>query len=131
MKRFFDKINKTENCWLWTAATRGKTGYGAFKYKGKVVDAHRLSYELHNGPIEKGLLVCHKCDIKLCVNPDHLYLGTYKQNLLDTYARTARKKRPVTIVHGTKNAYNYLCRCSICKKGQKDRLQQYRLNKKS
>jgi hypothetical protein len=44
MKRFLDKIEKTDSCWLWTASLRGKTGYGAFKLEGKVIDAHRVFY---------------------------------------------------------------------------------------
>jgi hypothetical protein len=55
MKRFFDKINKTESCWLWTAGSRGKTGYGAFKLNKKVIDAHRVSYMIHKGEIPSGV----------------------------------------------------------------------------
>lgn len=69
-------------CWLWT---RSKTaaGYGAKWWKGRLTYAHRIAFELAVGPIPEGMLVCHRCDTPACCNPDHLFLGTDKSNLVD------------------------------------------------
>ena len=93
MKRFFDKIEKTSSCWNWTAALRGN-GYGCMKYNGKLVDSHRVSWMIHNGDIPKGLLVCHSCDNRKCVNPDHLFLGTQSENMQDCLIK-GRLKTPI------------------------------------
>jgi HNH endonuclease len=81
-ERFWAKVEKTDDCWLWTGAFR-RNGYGAFKLDGHVVATHRLSYELGHGAIAEGLLVLHTCDIRACVNPKHLFLGSYLDNTLD------------------------------------------------
>ncbi len=120
MKRFFDKVNKTDNCWLWTAGSRGKTGYGAFKIDGKVIDSHRVSYTIHKGEIPKGLYVCHSCDNRKCVNPEHLFLGSAKENWQDGFDKgrikllggidTEKLKK-----HPSRGAYLRGCRCDECK----------------
>lgn len=82
-ERFWRKVNKTETCWLWTAATDGH-GYGVFGWADRKMKlAHRLSWEISNGKIQDGLCVLHRCDVPLCVNPHHLFLGTRGDNNRD------------------------------------------------
>ena len=75
-------VHLTDNgCWIWVQSLRN--GYGQFNDKGKVLYAHRTSYEVFNGPIPAGKLVCHKCHNRKCVNPNHLYAGDKKTNAQD------------------------------------------------
>lgn len=87
--RFWIKVQKTETCWLWKATTC--RGYGQFwKPDGHRILAHRMAWELTNGPISDGLFVCHNCpggDNPLCVRPDHLFLGTQRTNMRDMVAK--------------------------------------------
>lgn len=83
--RLLKSVDKTESCWVWTKSTRA--GYGQVHYRGKRWSAHRLFYTLFTGNIPEGMLVCHACDNKLCVNPNHLYVGTHTNNNQDTYKR--------------------------------------------
>ncbi len=80
-------INEVTDCWEWTAALNN-IGYGMFRWtSNKMRTAHRVSYELFNGPIPIGLAVCHSCDNPKCVNPAHLWAGTLKQNAEDMVAK--------------------------------------------
>lgn len=80
MKRFWDKVEKTETCWNWKNSTR--RGYGAFKFNGKQYNAHRFSWYLTYGKWPKKEAL-HKCNNRKCVNPNHLYEGTQKDNVRD------------------------------------------------
>lgn len=69
-------------CWIWTG--KGSAGrYGEFNLQGRVIKAHRLSWEMHCGPIPAGLEICHRCDVGFCVRPEHLFLGTHLENMHD------------------------------------------------
>lgn len=85
MKRFWDKVEKTDKCWNWKASGRGM-GYGAFKYNKKVYDSHRFSFFLTHGFLPKDC-VLHTCDNRKCVRPSHLYQGTHKDNVQDMLKR--------------------------------------------
>lgn len=79
--RFWEKVEKTDSCWLWTAMT--DKGYGRFKLRtGKSAFAHRVSYEMANGPIPSGVVLDHLCRTPSCVNPAHLEAVTQKENIL-------------------------------------------------
>lgn len=74
-------------CWLWTEEISGSWGYGRFHLSGIRVQAHRFSYEMNFGKIPEGLVVCHRCDVPVCVNPDHLFIVTQKDNMRDRQAK--------------------------------------------
>lgn len=87
--RFWSNVRVTADateCWLWLGRT-GRGGYGIISWKGRNQRASRLSFELSNGPIPAGALVCHACDNPACVNPAHLHLGTSQSNILEKYGR--------------------------------------------
>lgn len=73
-------------CWIWTKAWT-RAGYGQLDINKKRMYTHRLSYEKFKGLIPEGMIVCHKCDTPSCCNPDHLFVGTFKDNTMDKIAK--------------------------------------------
>jgi hypothetical protein len=87
-EKFWSKVNiqGDDECWLWTGAKWGN-GYGLLCLNPSSLLAHRLSWELHYGLVPDGLLVLHKCDVRNCINPKHLYVGTHIDNTRDRVER--------------------------------------------
>lgn len=84
--RFWKHVNKTDSCWLWLGGLDRK-GYGRFRFDGTHKRAHRIIWASTHGKIPDGLMVCHSCDVRHCVNPAHLFLGTAKHNAEDRDAK--------------------------------------------
>ncbi len=74
-------------CWLWSGAIITNAGYGSFPMGGKSMAASRAAWLLYRGVIPAGLSVLHKCDVRACCNPDHLFLGTHRDNMADMKAK--------------------------------------------
>jgi hypothetical protein len=91
--RFWRKVEKTPECWIWQGK-REKNQYGRIQAGGKgspQIGAHRLSYEIHHGPIPDGHVVMHSCDNPRCVNPDHLSVGLPRDNTADMIAKGRKR----------------------------------------
>jgi len=88
-ERFFEKfqIGAPDECWEWTRANN--KGYGSIwdNDKNRMEEAHRVSWEIHRGPVPEGVCVLHNCDNPPCVNPNHLFLGTKSDNSKDMYSK--------------------------------------------
>lgn len=84
--RFWRHIRKSEGCWVWTGA-HDQRGYGQMGRDGKTVRSTRVAWELHHGPVPDGLWVLHRCDNPPCVRPDHLFLGTSRDNHNDMWKK--------------------------------------------
>lgn len=85
-ERFWEKVNKTETCWEWTSVLNS-IGYGRIWRDRKFQLAHRVSWQLANGPIPWMFQINHTCDNRKCVRPEHLQMGTQSQNIKQAHAR--------------------------------------------
>lgn len=122
-EKFWSKVVKSEGCWEWQGAKRSN-GYGVIYKKGKSTQAHRFSWMITSGAIPEGMYVCHKCDNRPCVRPDHLFLGTHTDNMRDCGAKgricTIGKSRLTHCKYGHPFAGNTRIRpdgsrqCKIC-----------------
>jgi hypothetical protein len=92
-ERFWLRVDKSGECWIWTGP-RHVRGYGHVRYNGKASRAHRVAWAIANGPVPKGMAVCHRCDNPPCVRPEHLWVGTQAENLADMRAKGRMANRP-------------------------------------
>jgi len=106
---FMRSVSKTETCWLWQKAKDGG-GYGRVGYDGKNRKAHQVAWQINFGPIPKGLSVLHRCDVRHCVNPTHLFLGTQDDNMKDCARKGRIVNRPA---HGEANPMARLSRSQV------------------
>jgi hypothetical protein len=106
-ERFYAKVEKIEGgCWLWIGRLN-RSGYGDLYYDGKKRRAHRISYEIHVGEVPDGMFVCHSCDVPMCVNPAHLWIGTNEENMRDMVAKGRHKTAARMAIKNVSKGKNY------------------------
>lgn len=97
-QRFWDTLDKSGECWLWTGAINQHSHYGRLTVAQKDLWAHRVAWELTHGPVPHGLLVLHRCDVRTCCRPEHLFLGTAADNSADMVTK-GRVRRDHSLWH--------------------------------
>lgn len=96
-ERFWKRVDVKgpDDCWLWKGSVQVKTGYGKYRLNGQHTSSHRIAYFLAFGEIPDGINICHRCDVRLCCNPGHLFAGTHQDNMTDMVSKS-RQYRPPT-----------------------------------
>jgi hypothetical protein len=89
---FWTKVDQLSGCLIWQGEAT-PAGYGRLNYKGSTTYAHRWSWTIKHGPIAPGMVVCHRCDVPRCVNPDHLFLDSQAGNMADMKAKWRTRRR--------------------------------------
>jgi hypothetical protein len=117
VERFWEKVDKTDTCWLWTDRLDAN-GYARFWVKPRTLFAHRFSFELHRGPIPAGMTIDHRCRVRHCVNPAHLEPETLEQNV-----RLARSANAAKTLCPEGHALDYVNsngsrECTVCRRGR-------------
>ena len=135
-KAFWDKVNKTESCWIWTASVfRGpiQPGYGKYNIKRKTHSAHKFLWEAIHGKVPIKMHLDHLCRVRNCVNPAHLEIVTHKENILRGLSPSAFHAKKTHCINGhaftDENTYRYKNRrqCKACRKiTDSDRLESRR-----
>jgi hypothetical protein len=119
--RLRDSTIQSDECWLWQGARSAPNAYGVLRVDGRSYLAHRLMYALAIGPVPQGLLVCHRCNTKACIQPSHLYLATNGQNIRDAHrdgllVTANSKKTACSICGGPYTVFKkHWRRCMACK----------------
>lgn len=135
-ERFWSRVEKTSGCWIWQGRL-DTGGYGTIGHEGKTLRAHRVAFELSGNELTDGLVIDHLCQVKRCVNPDHMEQVTQAENV-------ARAPHPGPIGQrwsknglgphehsecGTAGSYKRGCRCDACRGWQNNRMTEYRRRK--
>lgn len=122
-KRFWKYVDKSPghgpngDCWIWIAGKYGRVGYGGFRIRDFVAQAHRIAYFLFYSRLDNALLVCHACDNRLCCNPAHLWQGAYGDNTQDMIdkGRHWMRQRPEDIRRGDEHPYTKIPDAEVSK----------------
>jgi hypothetical protein len=128
-QRFLQYVHKSEDCWIWTGH-KNPQGYGRINVGGKLMMATHISWEIFNGKIPERLYVLHHCDNPPCVRPDHLFLGTKKDNAQDALSKGRLKFQPrkTRCVNGhpfeEKNTWSYKGK-RYCRECRRHRVREY------